>query len=94
MYVDCAALFLAVCETASVSSGAACSSEKPEPSYVLDAMGVEPEWAKASIRFGLGRRTTDAEVAQVADAVVAAVTKLREESPMWAARVRGETLDW
>lgn len=93
-YVDGAALLLAVCETASVSSGAACSSATPEPSYVLDAMGVDPDWAKASIRFGLGRSTTAEDVSRVADAVVAAVTKLRAESPLWAAKLRGEGVDW
>lgn len=93
-YVDGAALLLAVCETVSVSSGSACSSETSEPSYVLDAMGVAPDWAKASIRFGLGRSTTPADVSRAADAVVAEVEKLRAESPAWAAKQRGETLDW
>ena len=93
-YVDGAALLLEVCETASVSSGAACSSASSEPSYVLDAMGVDPAWAKASIRFGLGRSTTAEDVSRVAAAVVAAVEKLRAESPLWAAKQRGDTIDW
>ena len=61
---------------------------------MLAAMGVDPDWAKASIRFGLGRSTTAEEVSRVADAVVAAVTKLRAESPLWAAKLRGEVVDW
>jgi len=93
-YVDGAALLLAVCETASVSSGAACSSATPESSYVLRAMGVDSDWAKASIRFGLGRSTTSDDIARTADSVIDAVTSLRAESPMWAARQRGETLEW
>lgn len=93
-YVDGAALLLAVCETVSVSSGSACSSATTEPSYVLEAMGVDREWAKASIRFGLGRSTTPHDVASAADAVIAAVAKLRAESPSWRAREHGETVDW
>ena len=56
-----------------VSSGAACSSAKPEPSPVLMALGLEEKTAKASIRFGLGRETTAEEVATAAERVVAAV---------------------
>jgi cysteine desulfurase len=93
-YVDGAALLLRVCETAAVSSGAACSSAEPAPSHVLRGLGVPPDWAAASIRFGLGRETTEAELARVADAVIEAVTRLRAASPLYAARREGREFDW
>jgi cysteine desulfurase len=93
-YVDGAALLLRMCEVVSVSSGAACSSAEPGPSYVLEAMGLPRDWAAASLRFGLGRHSTEAEVEQVADAVIAAVDELRGRSPLWAARNSGSPIDW
>ena len=60
-----------------VSSGSACSTDAVEPSHVLRAMGVPDALAYASLRFGLGRSTTDEDVALVARSVVAAVNKLR-----------------
>jgi len=93
-YVDGAALLLRLCEVASVSSGSACSSAAAGPSYVLDAMGVPEDWAAASVRFGLGRHSTQAEVDQVADAVIGIVAELRERSPLWAAKQSGEPIDW
>jgi cysteine desulfurase len=93
-YVDGAALLLRVCETAAVSSGAACSSAEPGLSHVLRALGVEPDWASTSIRFGLGRGTTEAELSRVADAVIDAVTELRGASPLYAAKREGREIDW
>jgi cysteine desulfurase len=61
-----------------VSSGAACTSAHIEPSYVLKALGVSDELAQASIRFGIGRFNTDAEVDYVAGKVVHTVQQLRE----------------
>ena len=87
-------MLLELAKTVAVSSGSACTSASVEPSYVLKAMGIDPDWATASIRFGLGRETTEAEVDTVASATIAAVTKLRESSPLWRAHVRGETVDW
>jgi cysteine desulfurase len=63
-----------------VSSGAACMSAKIEPSYVLKAIGVDSDLAHASIRFGIGRFNTQAEVDYVADRVVETVEQLRELS--------------
>jgi len=65
-----------------VSSGAACSSATREPSYVLRALGRDDELANASLRFSLGRFTTEAEVDTAAREVVAAVQRLRALSPL------------
>jgi cysteine desulfurase len=93
-YVDGARLLLELCEVVSVSSGSACSSAEAGPSYVLEAMGVPKDWSAASVRFGLGRHTTDAEVQTVADAVIEIVQRLRERSPLWARRASGKPIDW
>ncbi len=66
-----------------VSSGSACTSASLEPSYVLRAIGVPEEMAHTSIRFGLGRFTTQEEVDYVIDLVTAKVKKLRDMSPLW-----------
>jgi cysteine desulfurase len=65
-----------------VSSGSACTSASLEPSHVLTAIGVPPELAHSSIRFGVGRWTTEEEVDYAADSAVAAVSRLREKSPL------------
>ena len=64
-----------------VSSGAACASANPKPSHVLHAIGVSEERARASIRFGLGRSTSEAQVDYVIGKVVSIVNRLREMSP-------------
>ena len=64
-----------------VSSGAACASANPKPSHVLHAIGVSEERARASIRFGLGRSTSEAQVDYVIGKVVSIVNRLRELSP-------------
>jgi cysteine desulfurase len=81
--VEGEALIMALDDVA-VSSGSACSSAKKEPSPVLRAMGRSPEQAQTSLRFGLHRFNTDDEVGRVIDRVAAAVTRLRELSPMYA----------
>jgi cysteine desulfurase len=93
-YVDGARLLLELCEVVSVSSGSACSSAEPGPSYVLEAMGVPKDWSAASVRFGLGRHTTAGEVEAVGDAVIETVHLLRERSPLWARRSSGRPIDW
>jgi cysteine desulfurase len=75
--VEGEALLLALRDVA-VSSGSACSSASVEPSHVIRALGVGPDRAHASIRFGLGRFNTEEEVDFVADQVVATVGRLRE----------------
>ena len=68
-----------------VSSGAACSSATREPSFVLRALGRDDELASASLRFSMGRNTTQAEIVQVAEKVIRAVNTLRALSPRWLA---------
>lgn len=65
------------------STGAACSSGAVEPSHVLTAIGLPPEDARASLRFSLGRHTTEAEIDFALEVVPAAVTQLRELSPAY-----------
>ncbi len=72
-----------------VSSGSACTSASLEPSYVLRALGVEEELAHTSLRLGLGRFTTEQEVDHAVDQIAAAVTKLREMSPLWEMHLQG-----
>ncbi len=81
-YVEGEALMMAIKDVA-VSSGSACTSASLEPSYVLRAMGVSDELAHSSIRFGLGRFTTEEEVDHVIRLVVEKVGKLREMSPLY-----------
>jgi cysteine desulfurase len=65
-----------------VSSGSACTSSDPQPSYVLRAIGVSAELAHATIRFGLGRFNTDMEIDEAIERVAAAVERLRAVSPL------------
>ncbi len=65
-----------------VSSGSACTSASLEPSHVLTAIGVPADLAHASIRFGLGRWTTEEEVDYAAETAAAAAARLRENSPL------------
>jgi cysteine desulfurase len=64
-----------------VSSGAACSDARAGSSHVLRAMGVPPERAAASVRFSLGRFTTDDDIERAADRVIGEVTRLRALAP-------------
>jgi len=77
--VDGEALLLAM-QNLAVSSGAACTSTDPEPSHVLRAIGYSDDEARSSLRFGLGRFTTESEIAQAAERVTGAVRQLRKMS--------------
>ena len=77
--VDGEALMMGLSRDLAVSSGAACSASHPEPSHVLIAMGVEETLARASLRFGLGRFTTEDEVDFAAASVIQTVFRLRGE---------------
>ena len=81
-YVEGEALLMGVKEIA-LSSGSACTSATLEPSYVLRALGVGSDLAHSSIRFGLGRFTTDEEVDYTGKRMVEAVKRLREMSPLY-----------
>ncbi|HIH2654443.1 TPA: IscS subfamily cysteine desulfurase [Burkholderia cenocepacia] len=80
-----------------VSSGSACTSASLEPSYVLRALGRSDELAHSSIRFTLGRFTTEAEVDSVIAQVRDTVGRLRELSPLWDMHLEGvdlDTIEW
>ncbi|MDA0667056.1 MAG: IscS subfamily cysteine desulfurase [Planctomycetota bacterium] len=80
-----------------VSSGSACTSASLEPSYVLRALGVGDELAHSSIRFSVGRFTTEEEVDHAADLTIATVKKLREMSPLYEMAMEGidlSTVQW
>ncbi|OIO61045.1 MAG: IscS subfamily cysteine desulfurase [Alphaproteobacteria bacterium CG_4_10_14_0_2_um_filter_63_37] len=81
-YVEGEAMILGLKDLA-VSSGSACTSASLEPSYVLKALGLEDELAHTSIRFGIGRFTTEEEIDFAIEKVVATVTRLRELSPLY-----------
>jgi cysteine desulfurase len=82
VYVEGESLLMGINDIA-VSSGSACTSATLEPSYVLKALGLGDEVAHSSIRFGLGRFNTKAEVDYVADKLINVVQKLRELSPLY-----------
>ncbi len=87
-FVEGEALLMAIKDVA-CSSGSACTSASLEPSYVLHAMGIGDDLAHSSIRFGLGRWTTEEEVDYVAELVTAKVKKLREMSPLYEMHKEG-----
>uniref|UniRef100_A0A6N2M508 Aminotransferase class V domain-containing protein n=1 Tax=Salix viminalis TaxID=40686 RepID=A0A6N2M508_SALVM len=70
-------------EDVAVSSGSACTSASLEPSYVLRALGVDEDMAHTSIRFGIGRFTTEEEIDRAVELTVQQVDKLREMSPLY-----------
>ncbi|KAI7863580.1 pyridoxal phosphate-dependent transferase [Spinellus fusiger] len=81
-YVEGESLLMALKDIA-LSSGSACTSASLEPSYVLRALGADDEQAHSSIRFGIGRFTTEEEIDFVIQRVTQHVQKLRDMSPLW-----------
>ncbi len=90
-YVEGESLLMGIHDIA-VSSGSACTSATLEPSYVLKALGTGDDLAHSSIRFGIGRFNTEAEVDYVADRVVETVSRLRELSPLYEMAKEGVDL--
>jgi cysteine desulfurase len=91
-YVEGESLIMALRDLA-VSSGSACTSASLEPSYVLRALGLNDEMAHSSIRFSIGRYTTEKDVDDAIAKVRHAVEKLRELSPLWDMFQDGVDLD-
>lgn len=81
-YVEGESLMMAISDVA-VSSGSACTSASLEPSYVLRALGLSDELAHSSIRFTIGRYTTEKDVDHAIELVRSKVEKLRSLSPLW-----------
>lgn len=80
-----------------LSSGSACTSASLEPSYVLHALGADDALAHSSIRFGIGRFTTQAEIDYVVTAIRERVDFLRKMSPLWEMVQDGidlDTIEW
>lgn len=95
-YVEGESLIMALKDMA-VSSGSACTSASLEPSYVLRALGLSDEMAHSSIRFTIGRYTTEADIDAVIANACQAVTRLRELSPLWDMFKEGvdlNTVEW
>ncbi|MFK9878681.1 IscS subfamily cysteine desulfurase, partial [Klebsiella pneumoniae] len=76
-----------------VSSGSACTSASLEPSYVLRALGMTDELAHSSIRFSLGRFTTEEEIDYAIDLIRKSIGRLRELSPLWEMFKQGVDLN-
>ena len=95
-FVEGESLLMGLKEVA-VSSGSACTSASLEPSYVLRALGVEEDLAHTSLRFGIGRFTTEQEVDYAVAATVRHVRKLRDMSPLWEMHCEGvdiKSVNW
>jgi cysteine desulfurase len=95
-YVEGESLLMGINDVA-VSSGSACTSASLEPSYVLKALGAGDDLAHSSIRFGLGRWTSEEEVDYVAAKLITVVTRLREMSPLYELAKEGvdlSTMQW